>query len=212
MHDVLDEVVGDARHHHAEHLEALTLPLGGRILLTHRPKVNALAKQVHLTQVLTPALIDDAQHHLTLNLTQHRLTELTLAGLIERQRFVVEHVVEFLRARGCLERSELDPGRPQGFGLSEQRLEIPLLGNVAHAIGGNRSTNGVVEVLERFVAQVGAVENLPATPVDHLALLVHHFVVLQDVLTGLGVAALDSVLGPFDRPGDHLRLERDIVG
>ena len=81
------------------------------------------------------------------------------------------------------------------FGLSEQRLEIPLFGNVAHAVGGNRSTNGVVEVLERFVAQVGAVENLPATPVDHLALLVHHFVVLQDVLAGLGVAALDGVLG-----------------
>ena len=119
MHDVLDEVVGDAGHHHAEHLEALTLPLGGGILLAHRPKVNALAQQVHLTQMLTPALIDDAQHHLTLNLTQHGLTELTLAGLVERQRFVVEHVVEFLCARGCFEGCKLDLGRPQGLGLGE---------------------------------------------------------------------------------------------
>ena len=152
MHDVPDEVVGDAGHHHAEHLEALTLPLGGGILLAHRPKMNALAQQIHLPKVLTPALIDDAQHHLTLDLTQHGLAKLTLAGLIERQRFVVEHVVEFLRARGSLEGSELDLGRPQGFGLREQRLKIPLLDNVGHAVGSNRSADGVVEVLERFVA------------------------------------------------------------
>ena len=51
-----------------------------------------------------------------------------------------------------------------------------------------------------------------AALVDHLALLVHHLVVLEDVLADLGVAGLDGVLGPLDGLGDHLRLDRHVVG
>ncbi len=43
--------------------------------------------------------------------------------------------------------------------------------------------------------------------VDHLALLVHHLVVFQDVLADLRVAPLDGVLRPLDRLGHHLRLD-----
>jgi hypothetical protein len=64
----------------------------------------------------------------------------------------------------------------------------------------------------RLVAQVGAVEDLVAALVDHLALLVHHLVVLEDVLADLGVALLDGVLGPLDGLGDHLGLDRHVVG
>ena len=48
--------------------------------------------------------------------------------------------------------------------------------------------------------------------VDDLALLVHHLVVLEDVLADLGVAGLDGVLRPLDGLGDHLRLDRHVVG
>ena len=70
----------------------------------------------------------------------------------------------------------------------------------------------VGEVLQRLVAQVGAVEDLVAALVDDLALLVHHLVVLEDVLADLGVALLDGVLRPLDGLGDHLRLDRHVVG
>ena len=64
----------------------------------------------------------------------------------------------------------------------------------------------------RLLAQVGAVEDLVAAPVDDLALLVHHLVVLEDVLADLGVALLDGVLRPLDGLGDHPRLDRHVVG
>ena len=74
------------------------------------------------------------------------------------------------------------------------------------------AVDGLGEVLDRLLAQVGAVEDLVAAPVDHLALLVHDLVVLEDVLADLGVALLDGVLRPLDGLGDHLRLDRHVVG
>ena len=43
VEDVADEVVLDLPHHRLEHVEALALPLGERVLLAHRPQVDALA-------------------------------------------------------------------------------------------------------------------------------------------------------------------------
>ncbi len=65
---------------------------------------------------------------------------------------------------------------------------------------------------EGLLPQVGPVEDLLAAPVDHLALLVHDLVVLEDVLADLGVAGLDRALGLLDGLGDHLGLDGDVVG
>ena len=72
--------------------------------------------------------------------------------------------------------------------------------------------DGLGEVLHRRRLEVGALEDLVTARVDHLALLVHHLVVLEDVLADLGVARLDGGLGPLDGLGDHLRLDRLVVG
>ena len=69
----------------------------------------------------------------------------------------------------------------------------------------------VGEVLHRRRLEVLPVEDLIAAPVDHLALLVHHLVVLEDVLADLGVLRLDGGLGTLDRLGDHLRLDRLVL-
>ncbi len=60
--------------------------------------------------------------------------------------------------------------------------------------------------------QVLALEDLAAPGVDHLALLVHDLVVLEDVLADLGVAGLDGVLRPLDGLGHHLGLDRHVLG
>ena len=48
--------------------------------------------------------------------------------------------------------------------------------------------------------------------VDDRALLVHHLVVLEDVLADLEVLLLDLGLRALDGLGDHLRLDRHVVG
>ena len=54
-------------------------------------------------------------------------------------------------------------------------------------------------------------EDLVALAVDDLALLVHHVVVLDDVLADVEVVALDLGLGVLDRLGDQAVLDRDVV-
>ena len=89
---------------------------------------------------------------------------------------------------------------------------VPLLGMLRRAVRADGAAHRGVEVLQRLGAQVGAVEDLGPAPVDDLALLVHHLVVLEHVLAGLSVALLDGVLGPLDGLGDHAGLDGHILG
>ena len=82
MHHVADEVALDAGDHGLEHLVALALPLDERVALAHGPQVDALAEVVHLVEVLAPGGVDDAEHHLALDLAHDVVAELGLAGLV----------------------------------------------------------------------------------------------------------------------------------
>ena len=68
------------------------------ILLPHRPQVDALLEVVHLLEVLAPALVDDAQHHLALDLAHRLVAELVLAALVVAGG-VVEHELADLVGR-----------------------------------------------------------------------------------------------------------------
>ncbi len=69
-----------------------------------------------------------------------------------------------------------------------------------------------IEHLVGLLGEVLALEDAAALGVDHLALLVHHLVVLEDVLADLEVLLLDLGLRALDRAGDHLGLDRHVVG
>ena len=92
-----------------------------------------------------------------------------------------------------------------------ETVDVPLVGGHRLAVRLDQRFDGVVEVLHRLVAEVFAFEDLVATQVDDAPLLVHHLVVLEDVLADLGVLLLDRGLGPLDGLGDHLRLDRFVL-
>ncbi len=212
VHHVLHEVLGDAGHHGAEHLEAFALPLDERILLAHRPQVDAALEVVHLLEVLTPALVDDAQHHLTLDLAQYVGTEFLLATLVVRRRIGHDEVVDLVGVVAVGELLLADRVRPVQRQLGGEAVEIPFVARRRRAVRLDERVDRFGEVLHRRGTQVLAVEDLIAALVDDLALLVHHLVVLEDVLADLRVLRLDGGLRPFDRLGDHLRLDRLVVG
>ena len=58
---------------------------------------------------------------------------------------------------------------------------------------------------------VATLEDLAAQRVDRLALLVHHVVVLEDVLALIEVAAFDLLLRVLDRARHHRRLDRHVL-
>ena len=57
-----------------------------------------------------------------------------------------------------------------------------------------------------------AFQDRAAIAVNHRALLVHHVVVLEDVLANLVVVVLDLALRPRDRLADQTRFDRLLVG
>ena len=129
-----------------------------------------------------------------------RLADDELAELVD----LLRHVVELLAGQ---------LGRERGDEVAVQLVEIPVLGELSGAERvDDAGSTASVDRLERLVAEVLAVEDLLAALVDDLALLVHHLVVLEDVLADLEVAVLDRALRPLDGLGDHLRLERHVVG
>ena len=66
-------------------------------------------------------------------------------------------------------------------------------------------------VFESCNFQINTIKNLVAAHVNHFALLVHHFVVLQDVLTNFSVTSFDRTLGTFNSFRDHLVFNRFVI-
>ena len=211
VHHVAHEVLGDRLHHRPEHLVALALPLGERVLLAHRPEVDALLEVVHLLEVLAPALVDDAQHHLTLDLAHHLGTELGLALLVVGGGLGHHQVVEIVGVAGVEQVVGGQLRRPEQRQLLGEAVDVPLVGGDRLAVRLDQRVDGLGQVLGGGGLEVFALEDLVAAHVDHAPLLVHDLVVLEDVLADLGVLLLDRGLRPLDRLRDHLRLDRLVV-
>src|SRR5664279_432224 len=87
-------------------------------------------------------------------------------------------------------------------------LDVPLVGTNAlpSELVKKSAKNSADVVFENQLALINAFEQLAAQTVYRLALLVHHVVVFQQVLTRFEVLRLDSFLRSLDALGDHLRL------
>ncbi|SHT05356.1 Uncharacterised protein [Mycobacteroides abscessus subsp. abscessus] len=81
------------------------------------------------------------------------------------------------------------------------------IGGGAIDVGGD----GVGDHLLDLRLQILPVEDPATLGVDDLALLVHHLVVLEDVLSDLEVLLLNLSLRTLDGIGHHLGLDRHVV-
>ena len=91
-----------------------------------------------------------------------------------------------------------DPDRVQLPERLPELVQVPVLGV---ALGGGAVDVGgdhVVDHVADLLVQVLALEDPAALAVDDLALLVHHVVVLEDVLADLEVLLLDLGLRALD--------------
>src|SRR6266536_3619111 len=81
----------DARHHLAEHVEALALVFHQRVALRPRPQADAVTQVVHLVQVLTPLAVQHRQDHAALKLPHHLRRQFRFAAVVRGLR-VLEHL------------------------------------------------------------------------------------------------------------------------
>ncbi len=219
-----DRLFLDAVHHGLEHREALALVFDQRIALPVRAKLNAFLQVVHLVQVLAPLAVEHRQHHPALEFAHDRLavgldTETFFALLVREVRVSGEFFDEEVgRQTGAVAPTRLfelldrDAHRVKRLERRPQLVEIPLFGVTLDGRGRDVAANDIVDHVLHLVVQVAAVQHPAALFVDDRALLVHHFVVLQDVLANLEVLLLDLRLSRPDRPAHHLRLDGHVVG
>ena len=72
VEEVPDDLFADRRVQLLEHDVALGGVLDKRVLLGHRPQVDALAQVVHVLEVLAPAGVDDLEDHEALEVAHER--------------------------------------------------------------------------------------------------------------------------------------------
>src|SRR3954470_18067325 len=133
--DVARELLPDRRHQRAEHLEALVLVRDQRVDLGEPAEVDPLAQIVHVVQVLAPAVVDDLQQDVALDLPHQLLAELLLALVVGLDRVVLELGLERLAVdRPRVDVLDRQRGRVDLLELGEEAVEVPVLDVVAREV------------------------------------------------------------------------------
>ena len=209
-----------AAYHGFEHLEALVLVGVDGLRRAVAAQVYAAAQLGHGVEVVHPVLVDHAQHHDALDLAHERRAvgrraEGGLFLLIEGEGALEDHFAELIRGeRGeavlreaYVARREEKPPEGGEYLVHGAQVGRMLLGEAV----GDRALDELLYHLADGRLEVLAVEDLPALGVDDVALDVHDVVVLEHVLTGLEVAALDGLLRLLNGVGEHLLVERGVL-
>ena len=168
-----------------EHHVPLAAVLDERVLLRHRPKVDALAEVVHRLEMLAPARVDDLEDHVALDLAHQLGAERLLALGVRIEGIRDELLGERVATRHVDLLAELvdgDVGAVQGVHLRHQAREVPLVGRLRVGELGDVRGDHLFDPTLDLVGEVVALEHLAPLLVDDHPLRVHHVVVLEDVL------------------------------
>ena len=214
----LEEPLGERRldvvHQVFEHLEGLALVLHQWVLLAPRPVLNGVPKLVQVVQVVLPALVEHRQHHLREHLGIHvgdpdraaevgQVLDLPAEALLALHPRQLDHLLDRGRCLGVGE-------RVHGHQILErerlpQAAAVPLLRlrGGGHELDDGALERGLDHPPRLGLELLSPLEREQPQRVDHLPLLVHHVVVLQQPLPLLEVLQLNPFLGVLDRPGDQ---------
>ena len=161
-----------------------------------------MAQMVKLQQMVLPSLIEQLQQNRTFGDAHH--LGAVIRGLLRHLAVyrLADALFDFLVGDalflGPVADRQIQPEQPHAFLM--QCIGIPLLGI---GIFGDAAPDGRLDhFLAHFrqgLADIGDAHQVLALFVDHLALIVHHIVVAQQVLADVEVACLNLLLRLFQR-------------
>jgi hypothetical protein len=208
--DLLDGVGVDAVDHLLEHLEPLLLVLLERVLLRVAAQADALLQMVHVEEVFLPELVDRLEENELLHLPHHRRREARLALGQRGAGRLAQGLLEVLPRHGLARLvGDLQADVVLGEDGLLDRRPIPLVRRrVAGHLQIDQRPGDAVGHLQDLLGEGLAAEHVAALVVDHLALRVHHVVVLEEMLADVEVVRLDLLLGIGDGARDQAMLDR----
>ena len=215
----LEEPLGerglDVVHEVLEHLEGLPLVLHQRVLLAPRPILDGVPQLVEIVQMVLPPLVQHREHHLTrapgcprpgsrslrpnsarYSIFRRKLSSpsaFTASTILSMSGVASASVSASTVTRYCSVSASRRPPRSHSSGCSAAArnwMTRPLERRLDHP---PRLGLELLAPLEREQPQ----------RVDHLALLVHHVVVLEQPLPALEVLQLDPLLRLLDGARDQ---------
>ena len=213
--DVVDgarDLVADVAQQLSPHIVRFALVCDERIRLSVRLQADALAHLVRRRQVLHPQRVDGSQHDEPLQRAHHVTADLLL--------FVVVRVLGVLddRLEDRVRRHRRQRGRRELFRkmhnrvqLGDHRIEIPAVGILAGRVDVDDRRQLLAHHVEDDRLEVFALEHFSALGVDHVALRVHHVVVIDDVFADVEVVTLDFRLRRLDRLAHPAALDRHVL-
>src|SRR5436305_10584376 len=206
--ELLDDVVLHPLAHHLEQLEALLLVLLERIALAVAAQADPLLQVVEGEEVVLPGRVHRIEHDGALEAADDLLGVAALlldVALLDRLPEGVAQLVDAEILQPQIAGVDVEVGEHLGAQAGEVPfLRIGLLG----AVEVEQAFDDVLDDAHHVLAPLAPFEDVAATLVDRLALLVHHVVVFEEVLADLEVPPLDLGLGALDRLAHHAVLDR----
>src|SRR2546427_7851649 len=220
LEPALGERTAQVVHQADEHLVGLLLVLDERILLAPLPELDADAQLVEVVEMVLPLFVEDADHDLRQRLIADVGDPHLPLDLLEVGELALERRAAGLLGGAHQVGAVLDHGRIRDARDREQealqvfRLDqpaVPVAGILGRAglFVGQLLDSGVDHAQRLGFQLLASLERELAERVDHVALLVHHVVELEQPLARLKVLQLDALLrladgAGYPRVGDDL--------
>ena len=216
MEQQLDGLLLDRFDHGVVHLVAFALVFDQRIALAHATQPDTILEIIHLIQVFTPLAVKNREHDTTFQLAQTLFTKLAfevdiLVLGVGNDKLLQGHdgLVSLELGDSILGCFRFDGNRVHGVQSLEQAFPIPILRLVRALVGAlDVAQYRIVDELEDILVDVLALQYGLTLGIDDGALLVHHIVVLEHVLTDFEVARFHGLLRGAHALGNALRLDR----
>ena len=206
-------MVLDCAFHFLEHRQRLDFVFDQRRALSVSPQIYSLAQHVHVVQVFHPFVVDDSKHDDLFQLAHDFFREHCLALLVSVLRQFFQVLFEFVAAEFFQFRNlQCSDGRENFFRVFNQLVKLPLFGIkffvrvLIHFL-----LDYVIDHAANVVTQIFSAQNFFPLAVQNLALLIHHVIILKDVLANVKVARLNFFLRVFNRPRYQRVLNRLVL-
>ena len=201
--------------HFFKHIIRRKFIFNQRISLCISMQTNSLAHLIHIVNMIHPFLIDDAQHHDTLQFPHpFFVADFLFFQFIQLHAQFFQVFLHFFFGHLFhsvffdVDSAHRDNCR-EGFA---QRIHIPFFRQLLIAdMRVNDTINGLTNHPHNTVTQVFSIQYPAPFPINDFTLFIHHLVIFQQMFPDGKVIALHFFLRIFDGFGQHPRFNGFIL-
>ena len=212
----INHIPAHVGHHVQEEFITFALIFHQRILLAIAAQAHRFPQRVHLLQVLAPEgvnLLKDEIAFRVAHQARAQAVDLPFLDVVGNPHLLGQESLDFrgVEVLNLLGSQVLD-GADKFLYLVHHLLQIPFLRwQIGVHIGIHNVEHCPLGIFNHPLFQVFPFKDAAALGIDGPTLVIHHLVVFKNLLPNVVVIGFDFPLGPFERSGQHSRLDRHVL-